>query len=172
MRVGSAGSASVSWNGRSVAPALAATSAISSLRRRIPSAARSSPLFHGSTSVTASASPAARPRSSIASRFARGLLHGPPLHDVVDAALHDEHVGAGQDEVEPARDLIRALAVDGRRPELEPGVGAATPTTATGSARPGAGIRARTAGSGSHNGEPAEIESPATATTISATAYS
>jgi len=30
----------------------------------------------------------------------------------------------------------------------------------------GVGIRARTAGSGSHNGEPAEIESPATATTI------
>ncbi len=41
---------------------------------------------------------------------APSFFHGSPLHDVVDAALHDERVGAGQDEVEPARDLIRALA--------------------------------------------------------------
>ena len=90
-------------------------------------AARLSPLFQGSTSVTASASPAARPRSSISLEVLRSLLHRAPLHDVVDAALDDEHVRAGQDEVEAARDLVGALAVDRGRPELEPGIRARGP---------------------------------------------
>ena len=90
-------------------------------------AARSSPLFHGRTSATASASPAARPRSSIAPMFSAACSTRSALHDVVDAALHDEGVGSVQDEVEAPGDLVRALAVDGGRPELEARVRASSP---------------------------------------------
>ena len=90
-------------------------------------AARASPSGHGSTSVTATASPASRPRSTIASRFRGGLLDRALLRDVVDPALDDEDVGAVEDEVEPARDLIRPLAVDRGRPELEARVGLRRP---------------------------------------------
>ena len=50
---------------------------------------------------------------------ARRLLHGAPLRDIVDAALHDEEVGAVDDVVHERRDLVRAPAVDRARVELE-----------------------------------------------------
>ena len=39
------------------------------------------------------------------------VVDGPPLRDVVDAALDDEGLGAGGRLVEPRGDLVRALAV-------------------------------------------------------------
>ena len=73
---------------------------ISSLRRAISPAARSSPLFHGSTSATATREPGGAAALDHRREVPRGVLDRPPLHDVVDAALHDEHVGAVEDDVE------------------------------------------------------------------------
>ena len=90
-------------------------------------AVRSSPLFHGSTSATASREAGRATALEHRLDVPGGLLDRPPLHDVVDPALDDEHVGTRQDEVEPARDLVRALAVDRGRAELEPRVGLRRP---------------------------------------------
>ena len=50
---------------------------------------------------------------------ASGLLDGPLLDDVVDAALDDQHAGPGCRHVEPCRDLVGALAVHAVVPEVE-----------------------------------------------------
>src|SRR5207244_12412802 len=52
---------------------------------------------------------------------------GAALRDVVDAALHDEDVGARDATIQPGRDLVGALAVDPVVAELEPPVGPCGP---------------------------------------------
>ena len=54
-----------------------------------------------------------------AGESARGIFDWASLRDVVDAALHDEHVRARGDVVDECSDLVRALAVRGARAELE-----------------------------------------------------
>jgi hypothetical protein len=50
-----------------------------------------------------------------------------PLRDVVDAALDDEQIGAGDTVLEPGPDLVRALAVDPMVAKLEPGLDSSRP---------------------------------------------
>ena len=91
MRVGSAGSASVSWNGRSVAPAAATpdqrVEPLDVLRGALVAVVPGEHVRDGEREPGGAA--ALEHRLEVP----RGLLHRPPLHDVVDAALDDEHVG-------------------------------------------------------------------------------
>jgi hypothetical protein len=78
--------------------------------------------------------PAAVPRQDVGERYGqpdleaaphhppqrvRRVLDRPALRDVVDPALDDERVGAGDAPVEPPLDLLGPLAVDAAVPEVE-----------------------------------------------------
>ena len=90
--------------------------------------------------------PAVVPRQHVAGRDAKAeretaLDHGAQvvrrgldraaLGDVVDPALHDQHVGARDGVVEARGDLVGALAPDPEVAELELGVHAARPSAPT-----------------------------------------
>ena len=82
-------------------------------------AARASPLFHGRTSATATRKPEASSTLDHAGEIASGLFDRSPLHDVVDAALHDQKLGAFDGFVEARCNLVGALAVHAVIAEVE-----------------------------------------------------
>ena len=107
--------------------------AIAAFSRRIGASVPGQPLFHGSTSHTATRSPSPCPRSTIAARLRAASSIEPALRDVVDPALHDQHVRALDRLVEAAGDLVGALAPDHRSCAARARDGAAPPSAPTGS---------------------------------------
>ena len=104
--------------------------------------------------------PSASPRSTSAAQILGGRLDRPALRDVVDPALHDQHLGARDRLVEPRGDLVGALAPDAVVQERElrvPQAGPVLPLPFRVAAR---------ARRESQYGEPSVIESPRQATTV------